>query len=380
MEFLVRTSIATPPEMPAPQLDDLRRREAVRARELAAEGYVVRLWRVPGEWANWGLWDATDEDELAQALDSLPLRPFLQVEILRLEHHPSDPASPHDALSNTALVPLGQVPVSVVVTRRAAIRGVNLEAISGSGPGGLIRLADVERAQPSLPPLEPEAAYVARIPPLEPLPELALPARSDAPHGREATSDIGPARARAQLTSAIEVEMSAVDDARVIADAERGQPIDERFPRVLFVATACVGALPAHPRLNASGNADALRQALDELTRKEGGGFRGDHELTGGSFAVIGTGDRGSLFDTPVVDHPRIAVLAMGASARRPVVVRTAERDESISIRSITWLTLAYDAQAVPGAEAASFLVSVKAALEDPDFARGITSATARGD
>lgn len=412
MEFLVRISIATPEAMPTPEIDDLRRQEAVRATELATAGLLVRLWRVPGEWANWGLWNAVDETALTEALGSLPLRPFMEIEVLPLDPHPSDPGLPDDVSSASSFVPLGEVPVSVLVARRAAARGVDLEAVTGSGRGGLIRLIDVEQAQPTLPPREPEVAFVARVPALAPLPHLALPDAQNRPAGRaagETPQEAEPSRATAQLTSAIEVDMTAVADACAMAGTSWPVSAGEassHISLVSFLAAAGVRALASHPRLNASTagtgsttehfkgvdlsfaidtahgiaapvlhgadglSFDALARAIDDLTSRARAGTLTDNESTGGTFTVIDTGRRGSLFDTPIVNRPQVAVLAAGATTRRPVVVRTSENDESISIRSIAWLTLAYDSSRVVGAEAASFLVAVKTLLEDQAFVR----------
>ena len=65
--------------------------EGVRARELAATGTLVRLWRVPGERANWGIWSAHDADALHAALTSLPLWPWCEVTVHALARHPNDP-------------------------------------------------------------------------------------------------------------------------------------------------------------------------------------------------------------------------------------------------------------------------------------------------
>jgi muconolactone D-isomerase len=65
--------------------------EGARARELAAAGTLVRLWRVPGERANWGIWSARDADALHVALTSLPLWPWCEVTVHALARHPNDP-------------------------------------------------------------------------------------------------------------------------------------------------------------------------------------------------------------------------------------------------------------------------------------------------
>ncbi len=94
MEFLVRIQVNWPPEGD----DDLRRllveREAQRARELADQGAIVRLWRVPGRWANVGLWRAPDASRLHEAISSLPFFPWLDVQVEALADHPSDPGAP----------------------------------------------------------------------------------------------------------------------------------------------------------------------------------------------------------------------------------------------------------------------------------------------
>jgi muconolactone D-isomerase len=92
MEFLVHISIVIPQDMP----DDERQRrydaETRQAAALASAGQLVRLWRVPGRTANWGLWRARDATELHQALTSLPLWPFMDIEVTPLAEHPNDPA------------------------------------------------------------------------------------------------------------------------------------------------------------------------------------------------------------------------------------------------------------------------------------------------
>lgn len=123
---------------------------------------------------------------------------------------------------------------------------------------------------------------------------------------------------------------------------------------------------------------DALDRAIGDLTSRARAGAVTDDELAGGTFTVIDTGRRGSLFDTPIVSRPQVAALAAGAMTRRAVVVRTSAVDESISIRSMAWFTLAYDCNGVVGAEAASFLVAVRAMLEDETFVRQLINANTK--
>jgi muconolactone delta-isomerase len=92
VEFLVEIDIQWPPDGDPQRRDQLIAAEAARARELIAEGKIKRLWRQPGRWANFGLWEAADADELHAAISSLPFFPWLKVVVRPLAAHPSDPA------------------------------------------------------------------------------------------------------------------------------------------------------------------------------------------------------------------------------------------------------------------------------------------------
>jgi muconolactone D-isomerase len=92
MEFLVEIEVRYPPDGDPARKAALIEAEGKRARELAAEGRIRRLWRIPGRWANVGLWEAPDANELHKAIASLPLYPWLDVTVRPLALHPSDPA------------------------------------------------------------------------------------------------------------------------------------------------------------------------------------------------------------------------------------------------------------------------------------------------
>lgn len=77
-EFLVRMENLLPAGFPPDERARLLRAEAVRARELASAGILLRLWRVAGRRANVGIWRATTAAELHDALESLPLFPYLE--------------------------------------------------------------------------------------------------------------------------------------------------------------------------------------------------------------------------------------------------------------------------------------------------------------
>jgi muconolactone D-isomerase len=92
MEFLVQMTIKLPANMPESERSLLRHNESVRAAELAAAGALVRVWRIPGQSANWGLWSAEDATSLHDSLSSLPMFPYIEASVIALARHPNDPA------------------------------------------------------------------------------------------------------------------------------------------------------------------------------------------------------------------------------------------------------------------------------------------------
>ena len=92
-EFLTIFTISIPAGKPSQDVDDTEAREAQRAKELAGQGHLLRLWRLPGKSRALGLWNAGDPAEMQAILTSLPLDPWMTVETTPLTRHPSDPAA-----------------------------------------------------------------------------------------------------------------------------------------------------------------------------------------------------------------------------------------------------------------------------------------------
>jgi len=91
-EFLTTFTISVPEGTPSRTVYDTEAREARRAKELAGQGHLLRLWKLPGESRALGLWNARDPAEMQAILKSLPLDPWMTVETTPLTRHPSDPA------------------------------------------------------------------------------------------------------------------------------------------------------------------------------------------------------------------------------------------------------------------------------------------------
>lgn len=91
MDFLVRIKNQAPPTLTGTEFENLVHAESARAKELAAQGILLRLWRIAGQKVNVGIWRATDATELHSALASLPFFPYLEIEVFPLALHPNDP-------------------------------------------------------------------------------------------------------------------------------------------------------------------------------------------------------------------------------------------------------------------------------------------------
>jgi pyruvate/2-oxoglutarate dehydrogenase complex dihydrolipoamide acyltransferase (E2) component len=84
-------------------------------------------------------------------------------------------------------------------------------------------------------------------------------------------------------------------------------------------------------------------------------------ELRGSTFTVSSAGKLAGLFQTPIVNHPEVAILSLGRIADRPVV-----RDGELTIRPIGYVALTFDHRVVDGARAAEFGLAVIARLQGP--------------
>jgi len=88
MLFVLRIEVTVPADVPQEVKDDLRRRENDRAIELIEAGCLRRIWRVVGEVANISLWEADTLEELHAAVGSLPLYPYMKVQVTPVITHP----------------------------------------------------------------------------------------------------------------------------------------------------------------------------------------------------------------------------------------------------------------------------------------------------
>lgn len=94
-------------------------------------------------------------------------------------------------------------------------------------------------------------------------------------------------------------------------------------------------------------------------------------DTQGGTFTLTNVGTFGSLMGTPIINQPQVAILAVGAIKKRPMVLETKDGDV-IAIRHMMYLSMSYDHRIVDGSLGASFLTAVANYLENFDPNRAI--------
>jgi len=88
MLFHVSITVRIPHNADPDKIKQLGAQEHERAKELQLQGKWVHLWRVAGKYANVSVFDVESADELHEILNSLPLYPFMEIELIALCHHP----------------------------------------------------------------------------------------------------------------------------------------------------------------------------------------------------------------------------------------------------------------------------------------------------
>jgi pyruvate dehydrogenase E2 component (dihydrolipoyllysine-residue acetyltransferase) len=260
----------------------------------------------------------------------------------------------------------GRVQATPLVKRIAKELGVDIAAVAGSGPGGRVTDADVRAAATSS---VQDSGHVSegRREPLRGVRRLV------AEHMARAHREV------AAVTWVEECDFSHVDLALLV-------------PTVL---EACAAALQEFPELNARLEGDAIvyldrydlgvavqtKQGLvvpvvrdcatksrdelhgevERLAEAARAGTLKPEELRGSTFTMTSAGKLAGLFQTPIVNHPEVAILSVGRIAERPVV-----RDGELTTAPVGYVSVTFDHRVVDGARAAEFGLAVIRRLEQP--------------
>ncbi len=208
----------------------------------------------------------------------------------------------------------------------------------------------------------------------------------------------------AQLTATVEVDVTAISRIRAAAKDDFKKREGASLSYLPFITKAAIEALKAFPKLNARIDTEAgtvtyaegehigiavdtekgllvpvikdagdlnlagLAKKIGDLASRTRGNKVGPDELSGSTFTITNYGSAGTLFDTPIVNQPEVAILGTGALVKRPVVVSDQFGEEVIAIRDMMYLSMSYDHRLIDGALAARFLSTLKARLEEGDF------------
>ncbi|MFE0647620.1 2-oxoglutarate dehydrogenase, E2 component, dihydrolipoamide succinyltransferase [Streptomyces sp. NPDC059534] len=298
--------------------------------------------------------------------------------------------------------------VTPLVRKLATENGVDLAAVKGSGVGGRIRKQDVlaaaeaKKAAPA--PVAAAPAAAAKAPALAVSPLRGQTVKMTRMRKVIGDNMMKALHGQAQLTSVVEVDITKLMKLRARAkDAFAAREGVKLSPMPFFVKAAAQ-ALKAFPVINArinedegtityfdtenigiavdsekglmtpviKGAGDLNIAGISKKTAELAGAVRASKitpdDLAGATFTISNTGSRGALFDTIIVPPNQVAILGIGATVRRPVVINHPDLGETIAIRDMTYVALSYDHRLVDGADAARYLTAVKAILEAGEF------------
>jgi 2-oxoglutarate dehydrogenase E2 component (dihydrolipoamide succinyltransferase) len=118
-------------------------------------------------------------------------------------------------------------------------------------------------------------------------------------------------------------------------------------------------------------NLVGLTRQVNNLANAARTGKLKPDDTTGGTFTLTNVGTFGSIMGTPIINQPQVAIMAVGAIKKRPMVIETPQGD-SIAIRHMMYISLSYDHRIIDGALGSTFLNAVSKELENFDASRSI--------
>ena len=282
---------------------------------------------------------------------------------------------------------------SPVVMRMAAEHDLDLSQIEGTGRGGRVRKQDVlafMEAKPE-PPMHIESPYRPDdpAPPRERVPAPAAAGTLSRMRQTIGRAMVESLQTAATCTTIVEADMTRVEAAR----KELG------ITSLPIVARATIETLRRFPALNATLegeeytrhdgvhlgiavslgdeglivpvirdaqelSAEGLSKRIKALSKAARANELAPDDVRGGTFTITNPGGYGSIIATPVINQPQVAILDTEAVVKRPVVVTDADGNDSIAIRSMTYLCMSWDHRALDGAIAAQFLRALADRLE----------------
>lgn len=300
-----------------------------------------------------------------------------------------------------------QGPLSPLVRKLAREYNIDLRQVRGTGAGGRITKHDVDAYMAQQGARTLAAPSTALVPAAPAAAALAPVARAEGPKSRVeplsimrqkiAEHMVMSENTSVHVTTVHRVDMTKVVKARERAKAEFQNRYGFSLTFLPFITRAAAEALRAFPTVNASvdkdvknvilhneinigiavaldGGAGLIVPVIKNADEKNVVGLQRDivdlanrsrskqlkpADVQGGTFSITNFGSFGSLFATPVINQPQVAILGLGAITKEPVVV-----DDAIAIRSMMYLALTFDHRLIDGALGDQFCQKVKAVLE----------------
>ncbi|HEY8658505.1 MAG TPA: dihydrolipoamide acetyltransferase family protein [Hanamia sp.] len=118
-------------------------------------------------------------------------------------------------------------------------------------------------------------------------------------------------------------------------------------------------------------NLTGLTKQVNGLANSARTGKLKPDDTAGGTFTLTNVGTFGSIMGTPIINQPQVAIMAVGAIKKRPVVIET-EQGDSIAIRHMMYISLSYDHRIIDGSLGSTFLNAVAKEFENFDSKRSI--------
>lgn len=156
---------------------------------------------------------------------------------------------------------------------------------------------------------------------------------------------------------------SSVDGDRIIIKKD----INIGMATALQTGNLIVPVIKSAGQLNLTGLTKQVNSLADAARNNK---LRPD-DTSDGTFTITNVGTFGSIMGTPIINQPQVAIMAVGAIKKRPVVIETAQGD-SIAIRHMMYISLSYDHRIIDGALGSTFLNAVARELENFDADRSI--------
>ena len=322
-------------------------------------------------------------------------------------------SSPKHAASTVAAAGEASGYVTPIVRKYAKEKGIDLAEVTGTGVGGRIRRQDIDALVEAK--RQAEEAQKQNAVAKAPAPAAASSKPSaEAEQLRGTTQKMSRLRqvisermvdslkVSAQLTTVIEADVTRIVALRGAKKEEFQAKTGAKLTFLPFFVKAAIDALKSHPKINASIegkevhywdhehigiavdapkglmvpvirnagdlNITGIAKSIADLAARTRGGKIGPDELSGSTFTITNTGSAGALFDTPIINQPEVAILGVGTIVKRPAVIKDADGNEAIAIRSFVYLALSYDHRLVDGADAGRYLSDLKKRLESGDF------------